>query len=219
MNHDDDDAVEEEKLPELPHTWARRPSWEELEAALVVRRWYQPMTDHNFECRIFAREILERAARAVGLPALPPSYCEFLAHYGHVSDWRRAYRRDWFPVFLQLFPPVALGAEADYLALASLSEFSEQAHAVAEQLRPLIPFGTDASRTTLCWDPAQRHAGGELGLCFVDMNGDWELLNDVRLDCGSHLLDVFKYFEHQTDKARCHRAEPEQAIRTKVPAN
>jgi hypothetical protein len=186
----DDDDFSPEKLPTLPAALAKRPSWDDFEHNLKRPSKRKKTVE-------VTKEQLGKAAKAIGLPALPPSYSQYAVRFGHWGDWELVYRHARFPRFLKIWKSKDLKQMRTIFTdeLDARAEEGEPERKLCKALRSLIPLGSDASGTDFCWDPAQHDKDGELGLCFVDQHADWTTSKGVRVDAGTHLLDVLKYYD------------------------
>jgi predicted DNA-binding WGR domain protein len=139
----------------------------------------------------------DRAAVAgqLGIPALPPSYLEFMRRFYVLGELRKKYERDRFPYFLDLRSPDSLASDRDYFneCLASFGDIDVQLRETARALEGLLPFGSNNSRINICWDPTKINDAGEMLICFVD--GDkWDIV-EARTDVGYDLKEVLKYYQ------------------------
>lgn len=141
---------------------------------------------------------VHEVAGLVGLLELPPSYREYTERFGNLGEWNLAYDVERYPRFLTIWDFQGLKEDLDYFhtILDAMEKQDDQGRILANSLRRLVPIGTDAGGTFLCWDPERRGRDGELGLCFIEED-DWTSAPEsVRHDCGADLLDVIKFFRY-----------------------
>jgi predicted DNA-binding WGR domain protein len=141
---------------------APAPTWEEL--AAKVNRPPRPASDAE----------LQAVAQALGLPQLPPSYCQYQRLLSGKEEWRRVSRRKGLPFFLCVLEFDKLVEQRAYVrtVLVVPEEGSDDERAASAAAQRLIPFGNDSSRINYCWDPADRGPDGELGIVAMD-NDTW----------------------------------------------
>jgi hypothetical protein len=133
-------------------------------------------------------------AKKLAVAALPPSYLEFLERFYVIGELRQQYARDKFPYFLNLVAPGRLVSERDMWrkSLEASADVNVKLRQAVKDLGGLLPFGTDASRGWICWDPTKINADGEMLICFVD--GDEVGFGEARTDVGYDLKQVLKYY-------------------------
>jgi hypothetical protein len=137
-------------------------------------------------------------AKKLGVPALPPSYLEYVKRFYVIGELRKRYERDKFPYFLNLVAPGSLVGERDMFvkSLGAGADISVKQREAREELGGLLPFGTDASRSWICWDPTKTKPDGEMLICFLD--GNEVGFGEARTDVGYDLKEVVKYFQPGT---------------------
>jgi hypothetical protein len=137
-------------------------------------------------------------AKKLGVSALPPSYLEYVKRFYVIGELRKRYERDKFPYFLNLVAPGSLVGERDMFvkSLGAGADISVKQREAREELGGLLPFGTDASRSWICWDPTKTKPDGEMLICFLD--GNEVGFGEARTDVGYDLKEVVKYFQPGT---------------------
>jgi hypothetical protein len=143
-------------------------------------------------------------AKNLGIAALPPSYLEFISRFYPLGELRKKYQRATFPYFLDILAPARLVDERDFfeMGLASSANVNAELGQAAKNLSGLLPFGSDTSRVSICWDPKQTNADGEMLICFVDR--DEPSADKARADVGYDLKEIVKYYQPRTfDELDC----------------
>jgi len=147
--------------------------------------------------RNVSKAFLAQVAKAFGLKRLPPSYVEFVLRFRHEGERDRTGPNRRFPRSINiLVEPARLKADRELYALRldSMAKFDEAAALKAAQLRPLIPFGADGAGLTICWDPAQADANGELMICAVETGDYMQPLSKARRDLVSDLFELYRHY-------------------------
>jgi hypothetical protein len=138
-------------------------SWDALEKRVQVLG--TRFTNSLEDCRV--------AASDLQLPALPPSYIEYINRFG-AGEWR--------PRLLIAVPrhpkrPVTLAYRAKgWQKGASVSP-------PPPKLTRLIPFGGHSDGYTLCWDTDSLMSSGEMSICLLEHE------QEQILYCGNNLLE------------------------------
>jgi predicted DNA-binding WGR domain protein len=141
---------------------------------------------------------LGKAAKALGLPRLPASYCEYQRRFGGLGEWKLGGKAKGVPPTLTVRKWSGLKNDRDHFnrVLDAMADSDEHGKALADRLRHLLPIGSDGSRSYLCWDPKKPGKAGELGLCFV-VDDDWSApLAQMRHDFRGDLLDLIQLFHY-----------------------
>jgi hypothetical protein len=187
----DDDA--NERLPvRAPAGFAKPTTWDALAAAWSGARQIDGLVEER------ASGAPADVAKQLGIPALPPSYLEYLRRFYAAGELRQKYEREKFPYFLQLLAPAGLAAYCDAYedSLSSSADITVELRQTAKTLSGLLPFGSNTSRVWICWDPKQRNADGEMMICFID-GDEWNAAK-ARTDLGYDLKEVVKYYQPGT---------------------
>lgn len=113
----------------------------------------------------------ERAMeKATGLKRLPPSYLEYQRRLEAAGEWIRAVRGNKLPYYLNIYSsPVRLKDERQRHVERLKADYTPPK--VREKYGQLIPFGSDASRTAFCWNPAEIDRRGEPAIYELDFDG------------------------------------------------
>jgi len=96
---------------------------------------------------------------------LPSSYLAFLDRFGALGDIRQRYLREGFPPDIIVYPPQDLVSHRNHF-LSALDNFGLTNK---DEMRLLIPFGRDISRTYICWNPSRTRPNGEMEICFYPL--------------------------------------------------
>jgi len=137
---------------------------------------------------------LEEIAKTLGISRLPPSYLAYIERFGSFGELNLRYEREekyHFPNYLNIFPPDRLKkSHEDFISvLDHFADTSVEMRKRAKDLRGLLPFGYDTSRTDICWDPSKTASDGEMAICFY--NHEY----DRRVELGRDLKEIVKYFK------------------------
>ena len=181
---DEDDEVDDDEPIPPPRGFDKPTSWE-----AIAKAWASARSNPDGET---APRDPAAVAKALGVPRLPPSYLTFIERFEALGELMLRYQRekDDFPNYLNITPPERLERYRDDFIklLDSFADTSVQMRQRAKDLRGLLPFGSDTSRTDICWDPSKTSPEGEMAICFY--NHEY----DRRVEAGFDLKEIVKYF-------------------------
>lgn len=113
----------------------------------------------------------EREMRKVtGLACLPPSYVEYQQRLNAVGEWIRSVRGNRLPYYLNIMSGPEALKRTRAVFRDGLKADTAQAQ-IWQKWQHLLPFGSDASLTTFCWNPAEIDRRGEPVIYEVDRSG------------------------------------------------
>jgi len=140
----------------------------------------------------FRASDVKSVVKALGIRRLPPSYLVYLERFNRFGELEQRYQREDFTHFLNIWTPDVLADQrAHFRELLDMffNDVTAEAKKRINAARNLIPFGSDTSRTDICWDPARTTPDGEMAICFYDHD-------DVRSrNAGRDLKEIVKYYQ------------------------
>ncbi len=164
------DRALREGFGKLPARVKRKLSWDEFESEI---RKQLPKVSTK---RKFAKVL-------PGLATTPPSYAELVSRFSDIYEWRLVYKKRTWPTFFNLEKRIPQKR-------ASMnSMYATEAPRKAARMRKLLPFASDASETSFCWDCTQVDERGEPTIYAADFKHPY----DIRR-LSSDLLDVIQHY-------------------------
>lgn len=159
--------------------------------------WHELAAKVGTPARQASDEQLGAAARALGLERFPASYCQYQRLLSAQAEWGLVTEREPLPHILCIFDFDRLAEQRAYIltVLEVPEDGDDDERAASAEARRLIPFGTDTSRSSYCWDPADRGADGELGI--VVMNNDTWMPQVTRV--AGNLLELLAFYRPWTN--------------------
>jgi hypothetical protein len=164
----------------LPAKPARLLGWEALRAEARAGREQVPRTPAPEQSAGWR----QRLARVIGLPRVPPSYCDFLRWFPRFGSWELAYRKPGWPAAISV-PVGDAWLRRERKLLLGLYRTNAAG-------RRLIPFATNGGDKWFCWDPERVDSRGEPAIYAADSKEASDGPHIKRL--GRDLLQILNHY-------------------------